>query len=242
NVKPTTMTERPVALVTVSARGIGRAIALRLASDEFNVALNDITSQKENIEVLLVEIEELGKKSFICIADASKEDKVNAMVMRPFSGTLISATAEEWDHIFAVNVRRVFLYYKYAAIQMVKQGWGGRIIGANSVTGMNFGHLCRYSASKFVVRGLMQSVAAKLGPYQITTNAHAPGFIDTPITRSLFSEDFAKSVTIFSSSRQPFALKKIGQPKDLASLVSYLALPDSHFITGQSAGINESMC
>ncbi|KAG7448752.1 NAD(P)-binding protein [Guyanagaster necrorhizus] len=74
------MAERSVALVTGSARGMGRAVALRLASDGFKVALNDIASQKEALETLRSEIEELGNKAFIYIADASKEDEVKAMV------------------------------------------------------------------------------------------------------------------------------------------------------------------
>ncbi len=74
------MTECLVALVTGSARGIGRAIALRLANDGFNLALNDIASQKENLEILCSEIEALGKKALIFIADVSREDEVKAMV------------------------------------------------------------------------------------------------------------------------------------------------------------------
>ncbi|SJK98576.1 related to 3-oxoacyl-[acyl-carrier-protein] reductase FabG [Armillaria ostoyae] len=245
------MTEGPVALVTGSARGMGRAIALRLASDGFNVALNDIASQKDNLEALRGEIEDLGKKAFIYIADVSKEDEVKAMVDETVEGLgrldvmvanagicpgvsgLMDTTAEQWDHIFAVNARGIFLCYKYAAMQMVKQGRGGRIIGACSVTGMRAqGHLCPYSASKFAVRGLTQSAAEELGSHQITVNAYAPGIIDTPMTGSVFPEESVRQ------SENIVALKKIGQPKDLASLVSYLASPESHFITGQTISVD----
>lgn len=245
------MTEGPVALVTGSARGMGRAIALHLASDGFNVALNDIASQKDNLEALRGEIEDLGKKAFIYIADVSKEDEVKAMVDETVEGLgrldvmvanagicpgvsgLMDTTAEQWDHIFAVNARGIFLCYKYAAMQMVKQGRGGRIIGACSVTGMRAqGHLCPYSASKFAVRGLTQSAAEELGSHQITVNAYAPGIIDTPMTRSVFPEESVRQ------SENIVALKKIGQPKDLASLVSYLASPESHFITGQTISVD----
>lgn len=249
------MTEGPVALVTGSARGMGRAIALRLASDGFNVAVNDIASQKDNLETLRGEIEGLEKKAFIYIADVSKEGEVKAMVddtvevlgkldvmvanagICPGVSGLMDTTAEQWDHIFAVNTRGIFLCYKYAAIQMVKQGRGGRIIGACSVAGMRAqGHFCPYSASKFAVRGVTQSAAEELGPHQITVNAYAPGFIDTPMSRSVFpGEGFAESV---HHSENVVALKKIGQPKDLASLVSYLASPESHFITGQTISVD----
>ncbi|PBK89069.1 NAD(P)-binding protein [Armillaria gallica] len=249
------MTERSVALVTGSARGIGRAIALRLANDGFNLVLNDIASQKENLEILCSEIEGLGRKVLIYIADVSKEDEVKAMVDETvevlgrldvmvanagmclrFSG-LMDTTAEEWDHVFAVNTRGVFLCYKYAAIQMIKQGWGGRIIGANSVAGMRAqSRVCPYSASKFAVRGLTQSAAMELGPHQINVNAYAPGFIDTHLSRSMFAEeDFAKHVR---QSENTVALKKTGQPGDLASLVSYLASPESQFMTGQTISVD----
>ncbi|KAK0220235.1 hypothetical protein IW262DRAFT_1448576 [Armillaria fumosa] len=249
------MTECPVALVTGSARGMGRAIALRLASDGFKVAVNDIPSQKDHLETLRGEIEELGKKAFIYIADVSKENEVKAMVdetvedlgrldvmvanagICPGASGLMDTTAEQWDHMFAVNTRGVFLCYKYAAMQMVKQGRGGRIIGACSVTGMRAqGHLCPYSASKFAVRGLTQSAAMELGTHQITVNAYAPGFIDTSMTRSVFSgEGFADAVRRCENEA---ALKKTGQPKDLASLVSYFASPESHFITGQTISVD----
>ncbi|PBK80253.1 NAD(P)-binding protein [Armillaria gallica] len=220
------MTEGPAALVTGSARGMGRAIALRLASDGFNVAVNDIASQKDNLEALRGEIEELGKKAFIYIADVSKEDEVKAIVdetvevlgrldvmvanagICPGVSGLMNTTAEQWDHIFAVNTRGIFLCYKYAAIQMIKQGRGGRIISACSVTGMRAqGHVCPYSASKFAVRGLTQSAAEELDPHQITVNAYAPGFIDTPMTRFVFpGEGFATDVR---QSENVVALKKI---------------------------------
>ncbi|KAK0192780.1 NAD-binding protein [Armillaria mellea] len=257
------MTEGPVALVTGSARGMGRAIALRLASDGFNIVLNDIASQKVNLEALRSEIEELGKKAFIYIADVSKEDEVKAMMDKTVEGlgrldamvanagicpgisSLMDITAEQWDHTFAINTRGIFLCYKYAAIQMVKQGWGGRIIGACSVTGMrgrnepfelHVGHQSLYSASKFAVRGLTQSAAMELGTHQITVNAYAPGFIDTPMTRSVFpGEGFAETVRQYENVA---ALKKTGQPKDLAGLVSYLASPESHFITGQAISVD----
>ncbi|KAK0186484.1 NAD-binding protein [Armillaria mellea] len=227
------MTEGSVALVTGSARGIGRAIALRLANDGFNLALNDIASQKENLEILCSEIEALGRKALIYIADVSKEDETvgvlgrldvmvaNAGVCLRLSG-LMDTTAEEWDQVFAVNTRGVFLCYKYAAIQMVKQGWGGRIIGANSLAGMRAqSRVCPYSASKFAVRGLTQSAAMELGPHQITVNAYAPKFL-----------------LKVRQSENTVALKKTGQPEDLASIVSYLASPESQFMTGQTISVD----
>ncbi|KAK0475846.1 hypothetical protein IW261DRAFT_1493328 [Armillaria novae-zelandiae] len=249
------MTEGSVALVTGSARGIGRAIALRLANDGFNLALNDVASQKENLETLCSDIEALGKKAHICIADVSKEDEVKAMVDETVEALgrldvmvanagicvrlsgLMDTTAEEWDQVFAVNARGIFLCYKYAAMQMVKQGWGGRIIGANSLAGMRAQpRVCPYSASKFAVRGLTQSAAMELGPHQITVNAYAPSLIDTNLSRSILpGEGFAQYVR---QSENTVALKKTGQPGDLASLVSYLASPESQFMTGQTISVD----
>lgn len=95
-------------------------------------------------------------------------------------------SVEEWDRIMSVNVRGVMLSYKYAALQMIKQGRGGRIIGAASTAGKaGFHGLSAYSSSKFAVRGLTQCVALELLPHKITVNAYAPTILRTPMASNL---------------------------------------------------------
>ncbi|KAF5390070.1 hypothetical protein D9757_003862 [Collybiopsis confluens] len=246
-----------VALVTGAAQGMGKDIALRLASDGYDVAINDLPNKLELLKEVQSQIEATGKKSTILTADISIESKVKEMVESTVSQlgslevmvsnagicttkSMLEVDAEEWDRFFAINTRGTFLCYKYAAIQMIHQGRGGRIIGASSIAskrGWEMGSA--YSGSKFAVRGLTQSAASELGRYGITVNTYAPGFIDTPMLA-----DAANSVA--SGADRAVAdkawagmapLNRIGQTADVAGLVSFLASSESSFITGQSVSV-----
>ncbi|KAF9459801.1 hypothetical protein BDZ94DRAFT_1324510 [Collybia nuda] len=244
------------ALVTGAARGIGRAVALRLAEDGFDVALNDLEYSKGDLEALSQEISLKFRKTIITLGDVSREADVIRMVdstvqdlggldvmvanagivsvVTPFPDT----TIEDWDHTLGINARGIFFCYKYAAQQMIKQGRGGRIIGASSVAGkQGYATITPYAASKFAVRGLTQSAAKDLGPYNITVNTYAPGFIDTPMLTAL--GDGLGGAEAYKAKRiQQTAVRDIGKPEDIASIVSYLVSKESHFITGQSISVN----
>ncbi|KAF4581719.1 hypothetical protein EYR40_002735 [Pleurotus pulmonarius] len=164
-----------VALVTGAGRGIGRAIALRLAQDGYDLALSDLHVNQALVETLATEIKNRGRKYTIVPANVKYEAEVKGMVgrtvkelgsldvmianagivsMKPF----LDVEAEDWDEVQAVNSRGTFLCYKYAAKQMVDQGRGGRIIGASSLAGkQGWSHLTAYSSSKFTIRGLTQA-------------------------------------------------------------------------------------
>ncbi|KAJ7850628.1 NAD-binding protein [Mycena olivaceomarginata] len=225
------------------AQGIGRAIALRLAEDGFDVAVNDVSSKSENLDTLVEEIQKKGRASSKHIADVSQDQQVQTLVEEVVKkhGSLdvvlpfIEVTAEDWDQVLAVNARGPFLCYKYAGIQMIKQGHGGRIIGISSLAGKQGSLLTAYSASKFAVRGLTQAAAAELGAHQITVNAVAPGVIDTPIPRNLPAFSVEGSTLL----EQVTAIDPaITLPEDIASLVSFLASKESQFITGQTISSN----
>ncbi|KAF7373253.1 hypothetical protein MSAN_00534200 [Mycena sanguinolenta] len=247
-----------VALVTGAARGIGRSIALRLADDGFDIAVNDISANSSTLETLVEEIRVKGCASSYHVVDVSQEEEVKAMfeqvVAQHAELDVVVANAgvigipgmsfteggvfvlhrhgcsyaalvplEEWERVMNINARGTFLCYKYAGIQMIKQGRGGRIIGP-------------YSASKFAIRGLTQAAALEFGAHGITVNAYAPGCIDTPLL-SLASVGGDTSEMI-KRNIAASPLKRIGVPEDVSNLVSFLVSKESQFITGQTVSIN----
>ncbi|KAF8836790.1 NAD(P)-binding protein [Paxillus ammoniavirescens] len=252
-----------IALITGSAQGIGRGIALRLAKDGYDIALNDIPSKYDQIRALADDIDKSGRKVLVLPADITVEEQVQEMVQevtKELGGLdvmvanagvaqllpLTSTGLGDWERIMAVNARGTFLCYKHAAEQMIKQGRGGRIIGASSLAGKTGLPLSSaYSASKFAVRGLTQTAALELGRYGITVNAYAPGAIQTPMTEELASGDNSKALAADQESATWIAnhvvvppIKHLGQPEDIASIVSYLASKEAHFITGQCISVD----
>ncbi|KAF5013189.1 hypothetical protein FDECE_768 [Fusarium decemcellulare] len=185
------------AIVTGSSRGIGKAIAIRLAQDGYDVCVNDIPANKAGIDQAVSEIQKLGRKAYGHVADVSKTDEVKNMVeqsakeLGPLNTMVANAgiaqvksaldlTEEDLRRVFDVNVFGVFNCYSAAAKQMIKQGGGGKIIGAASIVSYKpFAMLSNYSASKFAVRGLTQAFAMEMAPHKITTNAYAPGIVGT---------------------------------------------------------------
>ncbi|KAJ7267188.1 hypothetical protein C8J57DRAFT_361292 [Mycena rebaudengoi] len=250
-----------VALVTGAAQGIGRAIALRLASDGFDVAVNDIPANTANLLQVVQEIETLNVKSLSCIADVSVDDEVRNMIQqvaKHFSSgrldvmvanagvvkwsSLVDTTASDWDKLMDINGRGTFLCYKYAGMQMIKQGQGGRIIGAASICAKKgILYLGAYSASKFAIRGLTQTAAQEFGPHGITVNAYAPGGIETAMLDVLAIGNSAATggtPEAYRKLKERTPLGTIGDPPDVANLVSFLASKESQFITGQSISVN----
>ncbi|KAJ7779163.1 NAD-binding protein [Mycena metata] len=242
------MSSKGVALITGAAQGIGREIAIRLAEDGFDVAVNDLSSKAEKLQEVVDEIQKKGRSSSKYIADVSQEEAVKAMIEQvvekhgsldvmvanagifPKPVTLSEVSVEEWDRVMRVNATSTFLCYKYAGIQMVKQGRGGRIIGASSLAGKQGAETAAaYCASKFAVRGLTQAAALEFGPSNgITVNAYAPGAVDTDMIPT----------QLLDILRERSPLKLTGSLKDIVALVSFLVSKEAQFITGQSISIN----
>ncbi|ESK86694.1 hypothetical protein Moror_10941 [Moniliophthora roreri MCA 2997] len=241
--------QRSVALITGAAQGIGRSIARRLASDGgYHLALNDLPAKEEKLHELA---EEVG--GTVQVGDVSKERDVRRMidetvkelggldvmvanagvgVVKPLSQT----TETDWDYVFSVHGRGVFLCYKHAAEQMIKQGRGGRIIGASSAAGKRGDmNMAAISSSKFTVRGLTQCAAMEYGKHGITVNAYAPGMIKTEMVTSLPPAKFEAAFQTYVSRT---ALQRPGEMTEIASLVAYLASKEAGYITGQTISID----
>jgi len=245
------------AIVTGSARGIGKAIAIRLAEDGFDVCINDIAANKAGIDETVTEIQALGRHSYGHVADVSKLSEVQSLieasvknlgpldVMIANAGiaqvkALLDLSEDDVRRMFEVNVFGVFNCYSAAAKQMIKQGGGGKIVGAASIVAFKpFAMLSHYSASKWAVRGFTQAFAMEMAEHKITVNGYAPGIVGTAMW-DLIDEELGKKKglqkgeTIKKYVTELTALGRTSVPEDVAKTVSYLASPDSDFMTGQT--------
>ncbi|KAI0373273.1 NAD-P-binding protein [Pilatotrama ljubarskyi] len=245
-----------VAIVTGASQGIGEGVALRLAEDGYDVTVFDLPQRREQVEAVVTAIEEKGRRAIAVLGDASLEADVQGMVEKTtrelggvdvmianagiFSSTpTLELSVEEFDRVIAVNARGVMLAIKHAGQHMVKQGRGGRIIAAASFASkQGVLNSPAYSASKFAVRGLVQSAALELRPHGITVNAYAPGLIITPLTMHPDDEKNGgpgSTMVKYAGMKPDF---KGATPTEVAALVSYLASPEAWYVTGQSININ----
>ncbi|KAJ8468656.1 hypothetical protein ONZ51_g9501 [Trametes cubensis] len=249
------MAEVRVALVTGAAQGIGKAIAMRLADDGLDVALNDLPQKLGQVQAVVNAIRAKGRRALAVCGDASNEDEVVDMIKTTVGelggldvmvanagivsyASIIDTSVESWEKIMSVNARSVLLAIKHAARQMIVQGRGGRIIAASSVAGKRgMQTVGAYSASKFAVRGLAQTAAVELRAHNITVNCYCPGIILTDM--SLHDEDDLNGGP-GSTAAQIVGLSGIkpATPDVIASFVSYIARPESYYITGQSVNVS----
>lgn len=231
------------ALITGSARGIGAAIALRLAKDGFNIALNDISEAMfENNDIMdRIAAEDVEVEKYICdVSSYSQvEETVKAAKARFGSidvlvnnagitrdGLMARMSEEQYDSVIAVNQKSVFNMCKFVGSVMMRQR-SGRIINLSSVAGVygNPGQI-NYSASKAAIIGMTKTVAKELGSRGVTCNAVAPGFIKTPMTDKL--TDAQRDAMIAQ-----IAMKRYGEVEEIAGVVSFLASKDASYVTGQ---------
>jgi 3-oxoacyl-[acyl-carrier protein] reductase len=242
--------EGKVALVTGASRGIGREIALELARQGANVAVNYAGSESKANQVV-DEIKAIGKEAFVIKCDVSNSDEVAAMVKETVDrfgkldilvnnagitkdNLLMRMKEEEWDDVININLKGVFLCTKAVTRQMMKQRVG-RIINITSVVGVsgNPGQ-ANYVAAKSGVIGLTKTTAKELASRNITVNAIAPGFITTDMTDKLSDE-------VKGEMLKQIPLARLGEPKDIAKMAAFLASDDASYITGQTLHINGGM-
>lgn len=240
-----------VAVVTGASRGIGKAVALKLASQGAVVIVN-YNGSREKAEEVQKEIEAKGGKSCIYQCNVSDYEKCetflkeviqeygsldilvnNAGITR--DGLLMKMSEEDFDKVIETNLKGTFNTIRFATRQMLKQR-GGRIINLSSVVGVtgNAGQ-ANYAASKAGVIGLTKAAARELASRGITVNAVAPGFIETDMTAVLpekVKETFVSQIP----------LGHFGSAENVASAVAYLASEEAGYITGQVLHVDGGMC
>lgn len=249
------MSDKKIAFVTGSAQGIGRGIALKLAGDGFDVAVADLEPQREKGEAVVEEIEALGRSAVFVPIDVSDKAAFDAAVDEAVSALggltvlvnnagiaqikpLLDVTPEELDKIFAINVRSAVLGIQAAVRVFDAQGVKGKIINAASIAAIQgFPILGAYSASKFAVRGITQVAAQELAPKGHTVNAYAPGIVGTSmwdqIDRELHEINGKPLGQNLQENIDTIALGRVETPDDVAGVVSFLASPNSDYVTGQ---------
>lgn len=239
--------EGKVALITGASRGIGKAIAIKLAALGATVVINYL-QREDKAQQALSDISALGGKALLKRADVSDSTAVRSMfseirnelgkvdILVNNAGItrdtfLLRMPDNDWDAVINTNLRGVYLCTKHALRSMIEQSWG-RIINITSLAGLvgNAGQ-SNYSAAKAGIIAFTKSIAREVGALNITVNAVAPGFIITDMTERLPTE-----TKDFILSRIP--LKRFGAPEDVANLVAFLASEQASYITAQVIGVD----
>ena len=242
--------ENQVAVVTGSGRGIGHAIAVRLAKEGARVA--SVSRTEANAQKTADEINALradaSKAYAVDVADQGAVQKAAAQIFEDFGrvdilvnnagvtrdGLSMRMSMEDWDTVLNTNLKGAFNFTQAVMRPMIKQR-SGRIINISSIAGLtgNAGQ-ANYAASKAGLIGLTKTLARELASRGITVNAVAPGLIETDMT-TVLSEEIRQSIL------QKVPLGKLGEPDDIAGAVAYLASPEAKYITGQVLTVDGGM-
>ncbi len=244
------LTDR-VAIVTGSARGIGQAIALKLAEVGADVVVNDIEAAADSLESVAAEIRAMNRQSLAVTADVSSSDDVARLVETAASTfgrvdilvnnagvtrdqLIMRMSDEDWDTVLNIDLKSAFLCTRAVLRYMLKQRWG-RIVSIASVVGIigNSGQ-ANYASAKAGVIGLTRSIAKEVGSRGITANAIAPGFIETRMTEQLDEKQRQELL-------QRIPLGCLGSPRDVAEAVVFLASEEAKYITGQVLNVDGGM-
>jgi 3-oxoacyl-[acyl-carrier protein] reductase len=242
------MTEQQrTALVTGAGRGIGAEIARRLASDGFNIAAIDL--DKAGLEALTAGLTAGGHRAIGIAADISDEDAVEAAVARTAGelgppvvvvnnagiirdNLLFKMTVSDWDLVMNVHLRGSFLVARAAQKHMVEAKWG-RIVNLSSTSALGNRGQANYSAAKAGLQGFTKTLALELGPFGVTANTIAPGFIETEMTASTAERMGISFEDFTANAAAAIPVRRTGKPADIANAVSFFASENAGFVSGQ---------
>jgi 3-oxoacyl-[acyl-carrier protein] reductase len=242
------MSEQRVAIVTGAARGIGAATAVRLASAGNAVAIVDLDEAACGATVS--SIEAAGGRALAVGADVADAKAVGAAVERIAAelgaptilvnnagvlrdNLLFKMTEDDWDTVLNVHLRGAFLMSRAAQAHMTAAKWG-RIVNLSSTSALGNRGQANYAAAKAGMQGFTKTLAIELGPFGVTVNAVAPGFIATDMTAATAARMKVDFEALQAHAASEIPVRRVGHPEDVAAVVGFLASEDAGFVSGQT--------
>jgi 3-oxoacyl-[acyl-carrier protein] reductase len=244
--------EGRVAVVTGAAQGIGAAVAQRLAAEGAAVAVADLTAERgrETVDAIVKD----GGRAVAFGADVARSADVETLVAAVVAefgkveilvnnagitrdNLLFKMTDEDWDSVINVNLRSAFLMSRECQKHFVKQKYG-KIVSLSSRSALGNRGQANYAASKAGIMGLTATLAIELGPYGITVNAVAPGYIATAMTDATARRIGLDPEELKKAAAEQTPVRRVGEPEDIAATVAFLAADESSFISGQTIQVN----
>ncbi len=236
-----------VAFVTGAGRGIGAATALRMAEEGARIVLADIDT--EGCQQVKLELDRLGSEGLVVRCNVTDSMMVQAAVDQTLEhfgrldilvnnagvtrdNLLFKMSEEDWDMVMNVHLKGAFLCSRAAQAPMVKQNYG-RIVSLSSTSALGNRGQANYSSVKAGLQGFTHTLAIELGKFGITVNAVAPGFIDTEMTRATARRMGVDPQAAMEDAAKRIPVGRVGQPRDIANVICFLASDEAGFINGQ---------